>query len=260
MFQSYFQKVTELLALEYNCAPEDFRRQENVLTVSVLREGRRIYSLEPYFFHMVTAGSNTVITADESMHPFLRELMKAPDAQGHWLMSVPNFVRIEQELNRHGYTLTQTHHMFLPASDQTPEGNWPVRRFYDAEIMPFYGDPRFPNAICPEYLAGRPDRIVICAYDEAGEIAGMTGCSEDAPHWQQIGIDVLPAYRSRGLGSYLVTMLKNEILGRGDIPFYGTVLSNYHSQQIALHAGFRPAWVEIGAEKIREEKGEVCDV
>ena len=78
---------------------------------------------------------------------------------------------------------------------------------------------------------------------------GMTGCSEDAPHWQQIGIDVLPEYRSMGVGSYLVRILRDEIIRRGDIPFYGTGLANYHSWNIALNCGFRPVWVEMNAIK-----------
>lgn len=80
---------------------------------------------------------------------------------------------------------------------------------------------------------------------------GMAGCSEDAPHWQQIGIDVMPQYRSRGVGTYLVTLLKNRIAERGDIPFYGTAAANLHSQNIALNCGFKPAWVEIGAKPLQ---------
>ena len=59
----------------------------------------------------------------------------------------------------------------------------------------------------------------------------------------------LSEYRSRGIGTYLVTLLKNKIEEMGDIPFYGTSVSNYHSWNIALNAGFKPAWVEIGAKK-----------
>ena len=38
-----------------------------------------------------------------------------------------------------------------------------------------------------------------------------------------------------GVGSYLVNILKDEIIRRGDIPFYGTGLANYHSWNIALN-------------------------
>lgn len=224
-------------------------KQENILTVSALQEGRRMYSKEKYFFHMVTTGGNAVLTADECMHPFLQNFIK--DRTGHWLFEIPNLLPLEKELNRFGYILTQTHHMFLPAEQVEAKKDYPVKWFYGKkEIKQFYGDKRFPNAICSEYLPHRPDKIVVCAYD-GDKIMGMAGCSEDAPGWQQIGIDVLPEYRSRGVGTYLVTHLKNKILEQGNIPFYGTSVSNYHSWNIALNCGFRPAWVEIGAAKMK---------
>ena len=242
----YSEKLRELLSLEFNCKPTDFVREENILTVSELHEGRRIYFPEKYFFHMVTTGGNAVVTADECLHPFLRKFIK--DRTGHWLFEIPNLLPLEAELNRFGYTLTQTHHMFLADKDVAIQREYPVKWFYDEEIHPFYGDERFPNAICPQFTATRPDRIVVCAYD-GDEIMGMAGCSEDAPGWQQIGIDVMPKYRSKGVGTYLVTLLKNEIIRQGDIPFYGTSVSNYHSWNIALNSGFKPVWVEIGAQK-----------
>ena len=243
----YWEKLYELLSLEFNCKPKDFTQETNVLTVSELHEGRRIYSPDKYFFHMVTTGGNAVVTADECLHPFLREFIKG--RTGHWLFEIPNLLPLEKELNRFGYTLTQTYHMFLAGKDVVIQRDYPVKWFYDEEIHAFYGDERFPNAICPQFTENRPDRIVVCAY-EGEEIMGMAGCSEDAPGWQQIGIDVMPKYRSKGVGTYLVTLLKNEIIRRGDIPFYGTSVSNYHSWNIALNSGFKPAWVEIGARKI----------
>ncbi len=248
MKQKYLAELYRLLSLEYNCAPEDLTRKENVLTESALHEGRRVYSPEKYFFHMVTTGENAVITAEKSLHPFLLEFMNGKT--GHFLFEIPNLLPLEEELKKHGFTLTQTYHMFLPCRDVPPEKSCPVRWFFDKEIHQFYGDKRFPNAICDKFMPQRPDRIVVCAYD-GDNIMGMAGCSEDAPGWQQIGIDVMPEYRSKGAGTYLVTLLKQEIQKRGDIPFYGTSVSNYHSWNIALNCGFRPAWVEIGAEKIK---------
>lgn len=244
----YRKKLYDLLALEFNCNAEDFLKTENLLTVSEIHEGRRIYSSEKYFIHMVTLGGNAIVTADECLHPFLSEFIKGK--QGHWLFEYPNLLPLEKELNRFGHTLSQTHHMFLHKENVTPCGNFTVKWLYGEEFHNFYGDERFPNAICSEFKPERPDKIVVIAYD--GEnIMGMAGCSEDAPHWQQIGIDVLPEYRSRGVGTYLVSLLKNKILENGDIPFYGTSLSNYHSWNIALNCGFRPSWVEIGSNKIK---------
>ena len=70
-----FAALHTLLAHEYNCDPADFTRAENVLTVSALRDGRRCYGSDPYFFSMVTTGGNAVITADTCLHPFLENWM-----------------------------------------------------------------------------------------------------------------------------------------------------------------------------------------
>lgn len=252
MLKEHTAALLRLLSLEYGCKPEELRRDENILTVSALREGQRRYQSEPYFFHMATLGGNAVLTADERLHPFLSEWSRGKP--GIWLFELPNLLPLERELNRFGYTLTQSHHLYLSAEEVLPKRDDPVKWFFGREeIEPFYGDPRFPNALCTAYTPERPDTAAVCAYD-GEKIMGMAGCSEDAPGWEQIGIDVLPEYRSQGVGTYLVTLLKNKILRHGKIPFYGTSLSNCRSQNIALNCGFRPAWVEIGAKRIETDQ------
>ena len=117
----------------------------------------------------------------------------------------------------------------------------------------FYGNENFPNAICDKFKPDRPDVLAVVALD-GEKIMGMAGCSADTPELWQIGIDVLPEYRSHGIGKYLVSLLKNRIIEMGDMPFYGTAVANIQSQNIAVGSGFRPAWVEIEAKKIEEDK------
>jgi len=59
-----------------------------------------------------------------------------------------------------------------------------------------------------------------------GCIVGMAGVSNDCAKMWQVGMDVLPEYRNRGLAAYLVNRLTLEILNRGYIPYYGTSHSN----------------------------------
>lgn len=250
MYKTCLDKLCALLALEYNCNADDFLKTENVLTVSKLQSGSRNYSGKKYFFSACTLGQNTVMTADEVLLPFLQKLSE--ETKGHWLFNIPDLVKIDGELRKYDYKLSATHHMLLPYKDAEPALDLPVKWFNDREIDVFYGDKRFSHAICEKYLPERPDRIAVCAYD-GDEIMGMAACSEDAPGWLQIGIDVVEKYRSRGVGTYLVTLMKNEILKRGQIPFYGSAMSNLNSQRIALNSGFRPAWTEINAVKIGEK-------
>ena len=247
MFIEYYEKLLNQLAVDLNCAPSDFLVEKNIITIPAWNEGRRNYSPD-IFLQMATCGVNTVIMADECLHEFLREWIK--DVEGHHLFEFESLPALNEELKRYGYQLNPTHHMFLPCRESREEERFRVKWLYDSEITPFYGDPRFPNAIAyPKPCQVRPDRIGVIAYD-GDTIMGMAGCSEDAPHWQQIGIDVLTEYRSKGVGSYLVTLLKNKIIEMGDIPFYGTGAANIHSQNIAVKSGFKSAWVETEATKI----------
>ena len=187
---------------------------------------------------MATLGKNAVITADERLLPFLREYAK--DKAGYWLFEQPHTLVIEKELNKYGYTLGHSHHLYLPSKETEPKGSFTIKwNLGYEEIKPFYGDKRFPNALCEQYTPERPDTLAVCAF-EGENIMGMAGCSQDAPGWQQIGIDILPEYRSKGLGTHLVTLLKNKITETGDIPFYGTGIANFHSMNIAVNCGFKP--------------------
>lgn len=247
-FSEYLEAAKRQLAVDLNCAAEDFDRDESIITVPALNEGRRMYSEEKCFFLMATFGGNAVISADERLHPFLREFIKG--RAGHWLFEQEKLALLDRELNGYGYRIWRSHHLNLPKFDVTFTSNIPVRWFAGrAQIEPFYEGGRFPNALCERYIEDRPDRIAVCAYD-GDDIMGMAGCSEDAPGWFQIGIDVFPNYRGRGIGTYLSLLMKNEIIRRGGIPFYGTAAANVHSQNIAMNCGFRPAWVEVSAEKV----------
>lgn len=246
--EELFIELKKQLAIDYNCKAADFDCEENIITVSAKNNGRRIYSDKPSFFSMVTLGKNAVISADELLHPFLMEYIR--DKTGFWIFEQNNLPKIQAELLKYGYSLSGSHHMFLP--DTKPLNFSPafeVKWFEQSEIAQFYGDKRFPNAFCEKFEPDRPDILGICALID-GEIAGMAGCSADSKKWWQIGIDVIPEYRGKGIGTALVGLLKDEIFKRGAIPFYGTSLSNIYSQNIALNCGFFPAWVEIESKQL----------
>ncbi len=241
------------LSIEYNCAADAFLSDANAITAPCLHPGRRRYagSGRPPFFQMVTLGQGAVITADERLHPWLQAY--TADKPGHWLFELTHLRALGDRLLRYGWRLHGAYHMFLPDTRLLPvEQAAPVRWFESPSFAVFYGDPRFRNALCASYQPERPDMLAVAAYD-GDTVIGMAGCSADTPLLWQIAIDVCPAYRGKGLGAYLVTLLKNEILRRGSIPIYGASAANLRSQNLARRTGFFPAWVEASAERLTEE-------
>lgn len=237
------RRLENQLSLEYGCRPEELAGDGIFLTLPAARPGRRIYTEEPAFFSMVTLGRGAVISADRRLHPFLETWIR--DRRGFWLFEHDNLMELERELERYGKRLGQSHHMFLPRPEPLNfEPDFPLRWFTEEEIEPFYGDPRFPNAVCQPKDRNRPDVLAVAALAD-GEIAGLAVCSADCQGFWQIGIDVLPSYQGRGIGTALVGLLKDRVFREGAVPFYGTSLSNLHSWNIALNCGFYPAWVEI---------------
>lgn len=83
-------------------------------------------------------------------------------------------------------------------------------------------------------------------------MSGMAGASADGAYLWQIGINVVPESAGKGLAVELVRRLKEEIIRRGQVPFYGTSESHIISQTVGLKSGFVPAWTEIYVKRIEK--------
>ena len=251
MITNIYETVRQQLSLEFNCAPEDFLKDENIITTPILHEKRRKFSEKPFFLQMATFGKNTVISADERIHPWLKEWIK--EKEGFWLFEQHNFYELEKELRRYGYKMALTHHMFLPRPELMDiKTDLKIRWLEQEDILAYYGREEFSNALCDRFRPDRPDMLAVVALD-GEDIRGMAGCSADSPEMWQICIDVLPQYRGRGIAKILVSILRDEVFRRGALPYYGTSLSNLGSWKTALGSGFSPAWVEV---ETREDKDE----
>ena len=103
---------------------------------------------------------------------------------------------------------------------------------------------QWSNALCEKRK--HLDVLGVGAYD-SGKLVGLAGCSADCDRMWQIGVDVLPEYRRKGIATTLTANLALEILVQGKVPFYCAAWSNLKSVRNAIAAGFRPAWVEMTA-------------
>ena len=102
--------------------------------------------------------------------------------------------------------------------------------------------PEWSNALCEK--RAELDVLGVGAYD--GELlVGLAGCSADCASMWQIGVDVLPGYRRKGIAAALTSQLATEILKRDKVPFYCCAWCNLASARNAVKSGFRPAWTEM---------------
>ena len=104
--------------------------------------------------------------------------------------------------------------------------------------------PEWSNALCQERK--HLDVLGVGAYS-GSTLIGLAACSADCDDMWQIGVDVLPKYRRKGIASALTSALTREIIHRGTVPFYCTAWSNIRSAKNAIKSGFAPAWVEMTA-------------
>lgn len=236
------------LALDFSCTPEDFDLAKNTIVENRPMEGRRIYEAEGAFLKILVFGKKAVISVAPEMLPWCEEKLGRRDPA--WLLEFSRLRLIENALREFGHGIDQVHQFFLPKPASALAGqppSFPVCWYEQDQIGQFDEDGRFGEALA--FDEHRPDVLAVAALD-GEKIMGMAGASADSATMWQIGIDTVPEYRGRGVGSALTVLLKEEILRRGKVPFYGTAVSHFHSQNIAINAGFYPAWAELYTRKI----------
>ena len=107
------------------------------------------------------------------------------------------------------------------------------------------------NALCADRK--NLDVLAVAAFDsDSKKTVGLSGRSADCDTMWQIGVDVLPGFRRKGIASALTMELAKETLRRGKIPFYCCAWSNIVSARNAIRSGFRPTWCELTAKPIEE--------
>lgn len=244
--------IKNQLALEYNCRAEDFDRKANVITERKYIDGCRRYVVDPRLFKMITFGSNCVIMISEKIKERIEPIILNTNV--HRLFEYENIIKIDNEIRKYGEHISKSHHMYMPimeVKDIMP--TFEIKWYEQNDLSIFYNDERWNNALTMPQEQNEIDVLAVSAILD-GEIVGLAGCSQDTPMLWQIGIDVLDGYRSRGIGATLVRLLKNEIIKRGKIPYYGTCSTNIYSSNIALKCGFIPAWVETESKPIDNQK------
>ena len=213
----------------------------------VLPGSRVIDKLDPFFRVIVFMGKAYVMAAEETI-PGWEEILK--DYPAEWFFNYSRLRKIDHILNSYDRELIDTHIFFLPDEDaplaEEPDGiKWFSQDEIDGskEINPFHS--AWPYSPTQPDVYGVGMRKDGSDGSSVTDMAGLAGASLDGKYVHQIGIDVLPEYRGRGLSTTLVTLLKQKIIADGSLPFYGTGEGHAISRTTAVKSGFLPAFAEL---------------
>jgi len=241
--QDIWRIALQQSAYDCNCEPEDFLADENKVVLSQKHEKARVYLPLPFECDMVSYGSNIVAQVSPRMKETVQWYLDKYPVE-HCFES-PHVIALNEKLAEFGYKVCFMAEYFLPDLDVLKQQpcDYELRVLHPANFMRYYTD-TWSNALCKSRM--HLDMLAVGAYDN-GELIGLAGCSADCEDMYQIGVDVLPAYRKKGVASALTSRLALETLKLGKVPFYCAAWCNVRSVRNAIRCGFKPAWVELTA-------------
>lgn len=235
------------LSIDYCCKADDVLDDRNHFTIhQFLQDRRKFQEGKECFLKIAVINGKLLFSGRKDILDWCQE--RYPSAGSEWFFEAKNMRLLNDRLHEDGYQIETVHPFFIAdTASKVDVGNYEIRWYEGDEIEQFRGDDRFGEAYA--FCSDAPDVIGVAAIYN-GNIWGMAGASCDSPTMWQIGINVGKQHGHSGIGKMLVMLLKNEILKRGILPYYGTSMSHIASQRVALGAGFVPAWAELATSRI----------
>ena len=244
--QDIWKIAMQQSAYDCNCAPEDFLAEQNVVTISKKHPLARKYLDLPLSCDLVSYGSNIVAQASEEIAPLVKQYIDRFPVEH--CFETPNMHVLDELLRPFNQKICFMAEYFLSDVNEVKAlpCDYELRVLHQEDFASLYL-PQWSNALCEKRR--HLDVLGVGAYDN-GELIGLAGCSADCDMMYQIGIDVLPEYRRKGIASALTSRLALEVLALDKVPFYCAAWCNIKSVRNAIRCGFRPAWVEMTAKDI----------
>ena len=241
--QEILQIALQQSAYDCNCKPEDFLSEQNVVTKSKPDTRARKYLPLPLECDLVSYGNNIVAQTSERTKETVNEYISRYEP--HCCFETPNINALNDMLAPFDMKVCFMSEYYLPDLTKLKELDcgYELRVLQNSELSDLYTD-RWKH--CLTFDDRERDVLAVGAYNN-GELVGLAGCSSDCETMYQIGVDVFPEYRRKGIASAVTSRLAIEIIKLGKVPFYCAAWSNIRSARNAITSGFRPAWVELTA-------------
>ena len=237
----YVNVLEQQLAIDYDCTVEEVHSTENIFRVLKVNQGARPIGNDHTLLKIAVYREKLLIMANPVLLDWCKEVFAS--STGTWFSEPENLMMIHHKLQEYGQKLADTHHHYIPAEcSPSMEQRFDVKWYEKEELEVFRGDGRFWEALL--FDENTPDMLAVCAMD-GDTILGMASVTCDSDLMWQIGVNVTEEGRGKGVGTYVTTLLKEEVLKRGIVPTYATVESHIKSQKVAFQSGFEPAFYEL---------------
>ena len=245
-----FETVAAALAAEACCSPANLRTEGVHLSeLSPDRAAnplRRRYPLREESLQLVTMGTRVVVSATPRWIPWVTEIFR--DVEPDEAFSPRVLGEVSRRVSRQAFRLHGPYPYNVTSNQDWRHLETPSEYAIDlggAELSEQLNPAFWPNVISPRAPAqGRPNVVTAVAI-RGEEVVGAAAASTDSDALWQIGVDVQPEHRGRGLGAVLTSRVAGAVLARGKVPFYGSRVDNIASRRTAQSAGFYPCWVAV---------------
>ena len=239
--QDLFRIAMHQSAEDIGCSTEDFLSDRNTVVPFQLGSKAKKYYRLPIGCNFISYGNNVVASSTEELFDLVKEYVERFDF--YHCFETPNMRWLNRRLEPLGQTVCFMAEYYLPDLQKLTKLPCPyeTRLLEKADFEELYV-PEWSNALCRDRK--HLDILGVGAYDGA-KLIGLAGCSADAEEMWQIGVDVLPEYRKKGIASAITSRLAMEIVERDKVPFYCSAWSNIRAVRNAIKSGFLPAWVEM---------------
>jgi len=241
------KKVLEIAlhqqAIDFNCKPEDFYLTENKVVISKENPEARKYLKLPVFCALASFGNNVVASVNPTIADFVLDYINTHKIED--CFAPPNLFVLNQELEKHDSIISFSAQRTLPDIELIK----PLSCEYDIKVLHpddyayLYSIPEW-NDVIGNKERKHLDSLAVGAFDNHNLI-GFAGSRAYCDKMTQIGIEVLPDYRKKGVAAALTSRLALEILNTGAIPYSGNVWGNIPSLKTQLACGFKLAWIEM---------------
>ena len=232
----------EIFAEQMGCDAADYDSDE--LSIVIRPED----SWEQHLALATTCGSGSVLSVRDER---LADWADDQPLEKHFRIFLPSFLEgLAAEARRLGYTEAKSHSATTgmihagPVPTRKLKPPYDLRRLTIEEQVTLRAEGNFENALGEPTELRRIKRMkrAFCIDLPDGQVIAVAGLWDQYPGVQEIGVDVLPEHRGKGLGHILTVYCAKWIRGAGAMPIYTYGFTNTRSANNGLRSGFRPLW------------------